>query len=204
VGISKVERFFGSSYRKPFGIDVYTSRAGLDEMFKKRWNAPPTEKWMVAAGIAEGLFILSPIVWKTEAEGHKGDAEDVRRIVTHELVHVYHAQHSPQPEFDGMEKFAWFIEGLATYAAGQLEGRGLTAKQAIQEGKEPKTLAEAWSGNYRYGVSGSIVRYVDETYGRKKVIALLAVTDTRSALKLLGTSESSFLSKWKASELARR
>ena len=202
AGMKTVENFFGQPYLKTIGADVYPTRAGLDEEFKRRWKAPPTEKWMVAAGIADGLFMLSPKAWKTEATGHdRDDPRHVREIVTHELTHVFHGQHNPRPDFDGMDEMAWFIEGLATYVAGQLDGRRLTAKEAIEAGKAPKSLAEAWTGQYRYGVSGSIVRYVDVTYGRPKLIGLLKLTDTASALKALGTDEKTLLRGWKAYEL---
>lgn len=201
AGIGTVERFFGGSYRKPFQVEVFANRASLDEVFKAKWQAPPTEKWMVAAGVADELFLLSPKAWKTEASGHNGDdPQEVRRIVTHELVHVYHGQHNPKPTFDGMDEMAWFIEGLATYVSGQLDGRQLSARQAIQAGKEPKRLADAWTGPYRYGVSGAIVRYIDSRYGRKKLIALLSLTSSAAALKALGVDEATLLRDWKKAE----
>jgi hypothetical protein len=201
-GVGAVESFFGGSYGKAFAVEVYGDRAGLDGFFKSRWHAPPTEKWMVAAGVAEVLVILAPSAWKAEAAEHNGDDEnEVQKIVTHELVHVFHAQQNPRPEFDGMDDFAWFIEGLATFASGQLDGRQLTGKQAIEAGKEPKSLAEAWTGRYRYGVSGSIVRYVDAKYGRSMLVKLLKVTGTSEALKMLGTDEASLLKAWRLYEL---
>lgn len=141
AGMKTVETFFGTPFLKTLSADVYPNRAALDQEFDRRWKAPPTEKWMVAAGVADGLIMLSPKDWKAEATEHDGgDPRHVREIITHELTHVFHAQHNPRPEFDGMDDMAWFIEGLATYVAGQLGGPRLTAKQAIEAGKAPKSL----------------------------------------------------------------
>lgn len=200
-GIGTVEKFFGKPFPRRFTVEVFPSRSALDAAFKRKWNAPPTEKWMVAAGVSDALYLLSPKVWKTEAVEHDGDdRSEVRKIITHEITHVYHGQYNPKPDFDGMDEMAWFVEGLATYVRGQLENRGLTAKQAIRSGKDPKKLSEAWTGPYRYGVSGSIVHFVDSRYGRKKVIALLPTTSTRAALDVLGTDEKTLLRDWRASE----
>ncbi len=205
TGSRTVEKFFGKPYSKPFAADVYGSRAGLDAEMKKRWNAPPTEKWMVASGSAPGLLLLSPAVWKTEAIGHDGTNEkEVIEIVTHELTHVYHGQRCPNHEFDGMDKMAWFIEGLATYVAGQLGGRRLTARQAIDAGQMPESLEKAWSGNYRYGVAGSIVQYIDKKFGRPILIRMMSVTDNTAALLLMKINEGSLLRDWRAFVLSQK
>src|SRR6516165_2607432 len=77
---------------------------------------------MVASGVADRMVILSPRVWKTQAAEHDpADAEHLRDLIAHELVHVYHGQHNPRPDFDGMDDSGWFVEGLAVYVSGQLE-----------------------------------------------------------------------------------
>ena len=118
--------------------------------------------------------------------------------IAHELVHVYHGQRNPRPDFDGMDDLGWFVEGLAVYASGQLERAHRTAaRDAIKAGKAPTRLADAWSGPFRYGVSGSMVAFVDKRYGRQTIRMLLAVTSNEEALKLLHTSEGEFIDAWK-------
>jgi hypothetical protein len=88
---------------------------------------------------------------------------------------------------------------LAVYASGQLERSHRTAdRDAIKAGKAPARLADAWSGRYRYGVSGSIVRFVDQRYGRDIIKKLLAVVSNEQALQLLKTTEGEFLDNWKS------
>jgi hypothetical protein len=199
-GQQKVERFFGQPFKKTFEVEVFRDRAAFDEYFRKRWKLPKTAAWMVASGVADRLTILSPRVWKTQAAEHDAaDVAHVRDLIAHELVHVYHGQHNPRPDFDSMDDSGWFVEGVAVYVSGQLERSHRTAAHdALKAGKVPTRLADAWSGRYRYGVSGSMVEFVDKRYGRDVLKKLLTVVSNEEALKLLKTTEGEFLEAWKA------
>ncbi len=70
------------------------------------------------------------------------------------------------------------------------------AREAIRAGQAPKTLAKAWSGRDRYGVSGSIARYIDQRYGREKTRELLKVVNQQQALEALHTTEAALLEDW--------
>jgi hypothetical protein len=199
-GRKEVERFFGRPFEQKFEVEVFPDRAAFDEYFRRRWRVPKTEAWMVASGVADRLAILSPRVWKSQAAEHDpADVGHLRDLLAHELVHVYHGQHNPRPEFDGMDEIGWFVEGLAVYVSGQLERSHRTAaREALEAGKAPTRLADAWSGRHRYGVSGSMVEFVDKRYGRDVLKKLLAVTSNEEAMKLLDTTEGEFLGAWKA------
>jgi hypothetical protein len=85
------------------------------------------------------------------------------------------------------------------YVSGQLEQWHRTAaRDALKAGKAPTRLADAWSGRYRYGVSGSMVKFVDKRYGREVIKKLLRVVSNEQALKLLKTTERKFLEAWTA------
>jgi hypothetical protein len=198
-GRQKVERFFSQPFKQAFEVEVFPDRAAFDKYFHKRWKWPKTEAWMVASGVADRMVILSPRMWKTQAAEHdSADAEHLRELIAHELVHVYHGQHNPRTDFDGMDDSGWFVEGLAVYVSGQLERSHRTAaRDALKAGKAPTRLADAWSGRYRYGVSGSMVEFVDQRYGREVVKKLLAVVNNEEALKVLNTTENEFLEAWK-------
>src|SRR6185312_16481662 len=102
-------------------------------------------------------------------------------------------------DFDGMDDIGWFVEGLAVYVSGQLERSHRTdARDALRAGKAPDRLAGAWSGRYRYGVSGSMVEFVDQRHGREVVKRLLAVVTNEEALNRLDTTEDGFLAAWRA------
>jgi hypothetical protein len=198
-GQKRVEQFFGHPFKKSFSAEIFPSRVFFDRYFKQRWQLPKTESWMVALGVADKLAVLSPRVWKTEASEHDPkDETHFRELVAHELVHVYHGQNNPTGDFDGMDDLGWFVEGLAVYVSGQLEhGHQHAARDAIATGKAPTRLAEAWSGKYRYGVSGSMVHFIDNRYGRQVVGKLLPETKPDRVLHILNLSEKEFLQAWR-------
>src|SRR6185369_4777733 len=117
-----VAAFFGRPYPASFDVRTFRDRASLDSFVAQRWKMPPTQCWMVAMGSGPILVLLDPAAWGTQACEHDGsDPRHVRQIITHELVHVFHGQHCPQQEFDGMDDMGWFVEGLAILASGQLD-----------------------------------------------------------------------------------
>ena len=72
------------------------------------------------------------------------------------------------------------------------------ARQVLDAGAGPTSLAEAHAGRYRYGVSGSLVAYVDATWSRAAVVDLLAVRSPDEVLARLGVDEATLLEGWRA------
>ena len=95
TGQKHIEDFFDHPFKKQFEVNLFTNRDSLDQQWQKDWNMPgfKSQCWMVASGIAHRLDILSPGKWKEQACEH--DSEDTiatRKLIIHELVHVYHGQ----------------------------------------------------------------------------------------------------------------
>src|SRR5262245_10391404 len=180
-GTTTIISFFNSSFTKKFSVYVYPNRGELNKQWQKAWSMPgfQSECWMVASGVADRLDILSPLAWKNEACDHNADdSNEVQKIITHELVHIYHGQHNPKPSFDGMDDLSWLIEGLATLASGQLtEQRLNNVKTELKEGKCPKLLSEMWTGKEKYGRAGSFIQFIDEKFGHEKLLELLSLTN---------------------------
>ena len=200
-GINSVKKFFNSSYNKEFTIIVHPNRHSLDSSWRKDWNMPEftSECWMVASGIATKLDIISPKQWEKEACEHiYSETIKTQQLVTHELVHVYHGQRNVSPDFSNAEGIDWFVEGLATYASGQCDSSRTTEiKKAISEDKIPKSLDKFWTGKIRYGLSGSVVMFIDHKYGKNKLNELLPLNKASEILSMLKTSESELLEEWK-------
>lgn len=200
-GRDRIEAFFGQPFLRDFDVRVFATRAELDAHWRTAWKMPElrTECWMVASGTASELAILSPDAWSKEACEHDpADVAHLNGLLAHELVHVYHAQHNPRPDFDGLDAIAWFAEGLAVFASGQLEeGHQATAEEAIAKGLAPAALSAAWTGKYRYGVSGSLVRFVDRRVGRPALFAMLGATSDAELLARLELSEAELLAAWR-------
>lgn len=197
-GVERIEAYFGAPLPAPIRIRVFSSRAEMDVYMRDAWGMEETACWMVGGAEEDALILLSPRVWREEACDHDPDDEDhVRDLVVHELVHVYHMQRNPAHEFDGVEGLDWFVEGLATFVSGQYERFHVDrAREAIATGAVPERLADAWTGRYRYGVSGSLVAYLEMRIGRLGIVELLEARQLDEVLAAVGMSETELLAAW--------
>jgi hypothetical protein len=200
-GISTVQEFFNSSFIKNFECYIHPDRKSLDSTWQHNWNMPDfkSQCWMVASGVADRLDLVSPAHWETEACEHDySDKDKTQRLITHELVHVFHGQHNASPDFSATEGIDWFVEGLATYASGQCDSlRIAEVRKAIADNKVPAGLDNFWTGKLRYGLSGSMVMFIDKKYGRQKIKDLLSITKKPELLLSLGLSEEKLIEEWK-------
>lgn len=199
-GITEVQDFFDSPFINKFDIAIHPSRQSLDSTWQNNWNLPTfkSECWMVASGVAFKMDLLSPKDWKDEACEHDySDIKKTQQLITHELIHVFHGQFNPSPDFNNVEGLDWFIEGLATYASGQCDPVRLSQiKKSIANNTTPKNLDGFWTGNLKYGLSGSLVMYIDKKYGREKLKKLITFTKKSEILAELNISEKALLIEW--------
>ncbi|NOS91323.1 MAG: hypothetical protein HOP30_05340 [Cyclobacteriaceae bacterium] len=200
-GKKAVQAFFNKSYRAEFEVNIHPNRLSMDTQWQTDWKMPDfkSECWMVASGVATKLDLLSPARWKEEACEHVyEDKEKTQSLITHEMVHVFHGQWNKSPDFSEVEQMDWWVEGLATYASGQCDQQRIgDVKRALAEDKVPATLDKFWSGKNRYGLSGSVVMYIDQHYGRTKLLELLPLTKKPELLSELKISEEQLLADWK-------
>jgi len=200
-GIISVKKFFGNSFNKTFDVIVHPNRHSLDSTWQKDWKMPDfrSECWMVASGVSTKLDIISPKKWDKEACEHiYTNFIKTQQLITHELVHVYHGQINISPDFSNVEGIDWFVEGLATYASGQCDSERISEiKKAIISNNIPKSLDSFWTGNLKYGLSGSVVMYIDHKYGRAQLKKLLPFNKKSEILSSLNTSEDALLKGWK-------
>ncbi|MGH2647254.1 MAG: hypothetical protein ACRDE8_06785, partial [Ginsengibacter sp.] len=114
---------------------------------------------MVASGVSDRIDILSPRLWRSEnCEHDYSQKEQTQQLITHELVHVFHGQLNPSPDFSNVNNIDWFIEGLATCASGQCDSSGITEViNAIKNNSIPSSINQFWTGKLKYGLSGTLV-----------------------------------------------
>lgn len=200
-GIASVQTFFGDTFKKEFEIYIHSNRQSLDSRWEKDWNMPgfKSECWMVASGVAFKLDMISPKMWDKEACEHiYSDKIKTQRLITHELFHVYHGQLNASPDFSDVTGMDWFVEGLATYASGQCDTERIAEiKKAVSENKLPVSLDKFWTGKLKYGLSGSVVMYLDKKYGRDKLKELLKFNTNEKLLNSLSLTEPDLLLEWK-------
>ncbi|MBV9960877.1 MAG: hypothetical protein JO072_01405 [Parafilimonas sp.] len=201
-GEHAVFNFFSDTFHQHFDVFVYYTRAQLDTQWQKEWQMPnfKSECWMVASGVARKLDMISPMQWSKEACEHKySDTLNTQRLITHELVHVYHGQLNKSPDFSDVQGIDWFVEGLATYVSGQLDSERLAqVKAAVISNEYPKTLDDFWTGKLKYGLSGSVVMFIDKNYGREKLKQLLPFNKKQEIVDALGITEQQLLADWKS------
>jgi len=200
-GIQSCQKFFGSSFKNNFDVFVHSSRESMEKQWQKDWGMPDfkSECWMVASGVASKLDLLSPLVWQSQACEHNFEnKEEIQRLITHELVHVYHGQNNPSPDFSNTQGIDWLVEGLAVYASGQCDQERLEkVKASVAEGKYPEQLEKFWTGNLKYGYAGSMVLYIDKVYGREKLKTTMKLTSLSDVLKVLAVNEGTLVKGWK-------
>jgi hypothetical protein len=180
-------------------VSVLPDRTSFSAALRGAWGMPDTQCWMVGAADDHALYLLAPDVWSSEACEHDADDEEGRRrLIAHELVHVYHGQVNASEDIGLLEDLGWFIEGVATYVSGQLQAshRGRAAA-AIRQGQSPNRLSDAWSGSYRYGVAGSMASYIDRHWGRGVLQEALKARTRDELLGQLGVTESAFIAGWR-------
>ncbi|MFC1475379.1 hypothetical protein ACFLQW_00070 [Candidatus Zixiibacteriota bacterium] len=203
TGSVEVESFLPARFQSKFGVYVFPDRATLDKQWAADWGVPgfASQCWMVASGVAHRLDLLTPWVWKSAACEHDpADSTATRLLLVHELVHVFHGQHNPIPDFTGLDSIGWFLEGLAVLVSGQLDSaRQADAMQLVNAGKTPAELRLFWSGNARYAISGSLVAFIHRQYGPEQFARLLPATTQGEILKILGTTEKELIQNWAAS-----
>jgi hypothetical protein len=66
----------------------------------------------------------------------------------------------------------------------------------IAENKYPLSLNDFWTGKNKYGLSGSMVMYIDHFYGREKLKSLLIENKKYKVLSALNITESLLIFNW--------
>lgn len=202
-GRRRVEAFFGGNFPHPFKVVIHPSRTALDSCWQSDWKMPDfrSECWMVASGVANQLDVLSPRTWASSACEHRWDDTLASvRLFTHEMVHVYHGQHNISPDFSDTDRVDWFVEGLAVYASGQCDSARLAGVRHWLNNRPapPTSLDEFWTGKQKYGLSGSVVMFLDKKLGRQKLCSLLIFNKKDALLQAAGLKEQEVLAGWSA------
>lgn len=201
ASILNVQDFFDQEFRSSFEIYIHPSRAALDAQWQKDWQAPDfkSECWMVASGIGSKLDLLSPSRWQEEACEHKADdTVATQKLIEHEVMHVFHGQINPSHDFNAVQGLDWLVEGVATYASGQLTSKRVSdLRSLLAENKMPLSLDDYWKGKHKYGLSGGLVKYIDHVHGRKVLFSLLSLTTRQQALEVLKTTEKDLIDSFK-------
>jgi len=204
--IGEVESFSSDVFRQRFNVYVHPNRASLDLQWQKDWGMPDfkSECWMVASGTGTKIDMISPKKWDTESCEHSyANLAKTKQLILHELFHVYHGQLNVSSDFSDVTGLDWLLEGFATFASGQCDQKRIDEVKKALEGRiAPSELDNFWKGKLKYGLSGSVLMYLDQKYGRSKVLDLLKYNRKEQVMAALQTTELELLAGWKSFILA--
>lgn len=212
-GVAVNKAFFQQSYPAVFHVYIHPDRGSFDAALQQELHRPQfhSECWLVAIGEPSVIHLLTPTRWADgSCDGRYttyADKVKTQKLITHELTHVFHGQSIRNHRFKNEADLGWFEEGLAVDVSGQLGSPEMQeVTTALQANRIPTTLhgLATWDNVLlRYSTMGSLVRYIDTTYGKAKLKELLQYQSTQEIVASLGVSESVFLERWQRSMLDR-
>jgi hypothetical protein len=201
IGFDRAEQALQVRYMARFDLVVYPDRRSMIDRWRQAWNQPGfvSQCWMVAAGWAAELSVLSPRIWATDACGHDAsDSSHVSLILAHEMVHVLHAQ--TNRSYNALQSAApWLPEGLAVYASGQWSREyAASARNAARDGNMPGSFQALWATSNGYALSGAAVAYLAATRGNGILRDLSTASSWSEALGTLAMNEGDLLAALRA------
>ena len=156
----------------------------------------PSNPGRVAQPQRTDIVFLSPSAYGQHST-YRYNADEYRRLVVHELVHVFEEHLAPDIEANQR----WWSEGLAAYLSGQwrhedqfqfrqpvMEGIRLRRVPGINEIQTDVELCYAWGW--------TIVMFIEDTYGKDAIVKIVNKCDDGDVLATLGEDPDAFEKRW--------
>lgn len=163
--LPKMGRFYDVEMEEPVALYIYPSAAALQSIFDSEWIGG------VATPSGNRLFL--------PAANARTAVVDFRRQIPHELSHLYFAQLS-RPA--GQQTTKWLDEGLAVYFEDP-PNRGYAPVLTTAFEQKSTIPFELLCDQFptqsadqillAYAQSGSMINYIDQTFGRQAINELL-------------------------------
>lgn len=168
TAMKELNKFFGKQwiYNTP-KLFIVDDRKTIDLLREEK-----TEDWVVGWSWGRNaIFILNPKNISSESN-HDGNTYNIRHLIKHELCHAFF-----QMAF-GQSKFQWINEGVALYAAGQLE-----------DYDKPKKFDGFLGENVNkvFRESGYVIKLIIDNFGKEKLFEFLRKQSNISKLEELNS-----------------
>ncbi len=158
---SRLRKFFGFTIPQ-IKIHLLYSRAKVDKI----WGAK-TPNWICGFTKKNNtIYMLSPLI-SGEVSGHP--EKDMRRIVIHEIVHLFIKRINKNP-------LAWVNEGVALFLANQKKSRNFKESDwqfFINRFFTRDIDYRSFAQHKGYVISYWLVKTIAKKFGRKKLIDLI-------------------------------
>lgn len=155
----------------------------------------PTSKGRIAQPQRTDLILLCPSAYETDSI-YKYDYKEYKRLLTHEMVHMFHEYLSVD-----MENIArWFSEGLAVYLSEQYKYEDEFNKPVIDgiaNNKIPKISDIIDDVMLSYDWGWTLVKYINDTYGFDTVLNIMINCGSSDVIGFIKEDKVKFEEKWR-------
>jgi len=133
----------------------------------------PSDPRRVAQSQGTDIVLLSPSVYATQS-AYRYVRDDFRRMVRHELVHVFQERLSPGIEASPL----WWDEGLAVYLSEQWRHNSPfrfrePVLESVREGRLPALAAVRTDRSLAYSFGWTLVRFIERRWGKDAVVRVV-------------------------------
>ena len=157
----------------------------------------PSNPARVAQVQKTDLVFLSPSAYKDHST-YRFNSDEYRRLVSHELTHVFEEYLSPDIETTPR----WWSEGLAVYLSGQWKYEGqFRFRQPVLKGIKEKLIPDIEEIQVNielsYDWGWTMVVFIENTYGKEMIIKIVRECDNGDVFKILSEDVKNFKKRWK-------
>ena len=199
-GIRRIEELFSTEAEIPFlNLFLCPSRL-IFNYFLRPWRIALPGTGSIGTAQGHDLYILSPKCYRSDAPYYGRDKSpyydvvDFKRIVVHELVHLWEELSSPREAMELGDD--WFSEGMAMYASEWYREprEELRLKADYAQGIIPKP--EELSGNRNYTWGCVLFEFLLREVGPKRLLDMIKETNHKNIIALLGLERKSFWERY--------
>lgn len=199
-GVRRIEGVFSTKAEIPFlNVFICPSRSIFDD-FVQVITTVPTKAGRIGQPQGHDMYILSPKSYRSDApfygrdEPPFYDAVDLRRILVHELVHIWEELSSPREAMEVGED--WFSEGMAMYIAEHNQEAEFEMELRADYSKGIIPKPEELSGDRVYSWGCVLFEFLLEQVGPKRLLEMITKTTHENVIALLQLEPSSFWERY--------
>jgi len=154
----------------------------------------PSDPGRIAQPQKTDIIFLSPSAYELHSI-YKYDPAEYKRLVFHELTHVFEEYLTPDIETTQ----TWWSEGLAVYLSKQWNESEF--KEPVLKGIQEKLIPDidVIKNNTKlsYIWGWTIVMFIENTYGKEMILKIIKECNNGNVFEILTEEDDDFEKKWK-------
>jgi len=158
----------------------------------------PSDPRRIAQSQRTDIVLLSPSAYVAHST-YRHVPGDYRRMIRHELVHVFQEHLSPGIE----ESPLWWDEGLAVYLSGQWRHPSQfrfrePVLESLRDGRMPTLHAIQVDRSLAYSFGWTLVRFIEQENGKDAVVRIVRQMKDGDVFAALGEDAGALQTAWSA------